>query len=351
MTIRTGNGNDVSTEGTFDLMTTIENRLPADYRAASLRADALAGLTATPKTLPPKWFYDAQGSALFEKITELPEYYPTRAERSILQAVAPEIAAVTEATTLVELGSGSSEKTRLLLSALRDAGTLRQYVPVDVSESALVAAGDALAAEYPGLAVHGVVADFEQYLGVSSGDADVTANGNGGEGPRLVAFLGSTIGNMVPAERAVFLRRVRAQLRPGDAFLLGTDLVKDPAVLVAAYDDGAGVTAAFNKNVLSVLNAELGADFDLDAFDHVAVWDPEREWIEMRLRAASAQTVRISDLGLTISFASGEEMRTEVSAKFREAGVCAELAAAGLAMRSWWTDEEGRFGLSVSFPT
>ena len=332
------------------LMTTIENRLPADYRAASLRADARAGLTATPKTLPPKWFYDAQGSELFEKITELPEYYPTRAERSILQAVAPEIAALTGATALVELGSGSSEKTRLLLSALRDAGTLRRYVPVDVSESALVAAGDALAAEYPDLAVHAVVADFEQYLGVSSGDADVTVNGDGGEGPRLVAFLGSTIGNMVPAERAVFLRRARARLRPGDAFLLGTDLVKDPAVLVAAYDDAAGVTAAFNKNVLSVLNAELGADFDLDAFDHVAVWDPEREWIEMRLRATSAQPVRVNGLGLTISFASGEEMRTEVSAKFREAGVRAELAAAGLAMRSWWTDEEGRFGLSVSFP-
>jgi dimethylhistidine N-methyltransferase/ergothioneine biosynthesis protein EgtC len=332
------------------LMTTIENRLPADYRAASLRADARAGLTATPKTLPPKWFYDAQGSELFEKITELPEYYPTRAERSILQAVAPEIAALTGATALVELGSGSSEKTRLLLSALRDAGTLRRYVPVDVSESALVAAGDALAAEYPDLAVHAVVADFEQYLGVSSGDADVTVNGDDGEGPRLVAFLGSTIGNMVPAERAVFLRRARARLRPGDAFLLGTDLVKDPAVLVAAYDDAAGVTAAFNKNVLSVLNAELGADFDLDAFDHVAVWDPEREWIEMRLRATSAQPVRVNGLGLTISFASGEEMRTEVSAKFREAGVRAELAAAGLAMRSWWTDEEGRFGLSVSFP-
>ena len=331
-------------------MTTIENRLPADYRAASLRADVRAGLTATPKTLPPKWFYDAQGSELFEKITELPEYYPTRAERSILQAVAPEIAAVTGATALVELGSGSSEKTRLLLSALRDAGTLRQYVPVDVSESALAGAGDALAAEYPGLAVHGVVADFEQYLGVSAGDADVTVNGDGGAWPRLVAFLGSTIGNMVPAERAVFLRRVRAGLRPGDAFLLGTDLVKDPAVLVAAYDDGAGVTAAFNKNVLSVLNAELGADFDLDAFEHVAIWDAEREWIEMRLRAASAQTVRVSGLGLTISFAPGEEMRTEVSAKFREAGVRAELAAAGLAMRSWWTDEAGRFGLSVSFP-
>jgi L-histidine Nalpha-methyltransferase len=335
-------------------MTTIEHRLPADYRAASLRADALAGLTATPKSLPPKWFYDAQGSALFEKITELPEYYPTRAERAILEAVAPEIAALTGATALVELGSGSSDKTRLLLSALRDAGTLRGYVPVDVSESALVAAGDALAAEYPGLTVHAVVADFEQYLGVpadaGASAADNAAAGGAAGGPRLVAFLGSTIGNMVPAERAVFLRRVRAQLRPGDAFLLGTDLVKDPAVLVAAYDDSAGVTAEFNKNVLSVLNAELGADFDLDAFEHVAAWDAGREWIEMRLRAASAQSVRVRDLGLTAEFAAGEEMRTEVSAKFREAGVAAELAAAGLAMRSWWTDPGGQFGLSLAVP-
>jgi L-histidine N-alpha-methyltransferase len=330
-------------------MTTIEHRLPTDYRAASLRADALAGLTATPKSLPPKWFYDAQGSALFEKITELPEYYPTRAERAILRAVAPEIAALTGAATLVELGSGSSEKTRLLLSALRDAGTLRGYVPVDVSESALAAAGDALAAEYPGLAVHAVVADFEKYLGVPS-DAGSGPAGNDGGGPRLVAFLGSTIGNMVPDERAVFLRRVRAQLRPGDVFLLGTDLVKDPAVLVAAYDDSAGVTAAFNKNVLAVLNAELGADFDLDAFDHVALWDPEREWIEMRLRAASAQTVRVVGLGLTVEFAAGEQMRTEVSAKFRKAGVRTELAAAGLTMRSWWTDEGGQFGLSLAVP-
>jgi L-histidine N-alpha-methyltransferase len=335
-------------------MITIEHRLPADYRAASLRADALAGLTATPKSLPPKWFYDAQGSALFEKITELPEYYPTRTERAILRAVAPEVAALTGATTLVELGSGSSEKTRLLLSALRDAGTLRGYVPVDVSESALAAAGDALAAEYPGLAVHAVVADFENYLGVPSGDSvagnGARAEGDAAAGPRLVAFLGSTIGNMVPAERGAFLRRVRARMRPGDAFLLGTDLVKDPAVLVAAYDDSAGVTAAFNKNVLAVLNAELGADFDLDAFEHVAVWDAEREWIEMRLRAASAQSVLVRDLGLTVEFAAGEEMRTEVSAKFRQAGVAAELAAAGLAVRSWWTDPGGQFGLSLAVP-
>ena len=323
-------------------MTTIENLLPAGYRAASLRADAQAGLTATPKWLPPKWFYDAQGSALFEKITELPEYYPTQAERSILRAVAPEIAARTRAATLVELGAGSSEKTRLLLSALQSAGTLRGYVPVDVSESALVAAGTALAAEYPGLIVRSVVADFGADLGIPAGtDGEVT---------RLVAFLGSTIGNMIPAERAEFLRRVRERLTAGDTFLLGTDLVKDPGVLVRAYDDAAGVTAAFNKNVLAVLNAELGADFDLDAFDHVAVWDAEHEWIEMRLRATSAQTVRVRDLGLTVSFEAGEEMRTEVSAKFREAGVRAELAAAGLEMRNWWTDPAGQFGLSLASP-
>jgi len=325
-------------------MTTIEYRLPPDYRAASLRADALAGLTATPKSLPPKWFYDAQGSALFEKITELPEYYPTRAERSILRAAAAEIARLSRARVLVELGSGSSEKTRLLLSALRAEGTLEAYVPVDVSESALVGAEEALAVEYPGLAVHAVVSDFEQYLGLEQ-----PPRASGAE-PRLVAFLGSTIGNMVPAERAAFLRRVRASLRPGDSFLLGTDLVKDVAVLVAAYDDSAGVTAAFNKNVLAVLNAELGADFDLDGFEHVAVWDPVNEWIEMRLRATAEQRARVRDLDLDVRFASGEEMRTEVSAKFRRAGVETELAAAGLAMRAWWTDPGERFGLSLSVP-
>ncbi len=322
-------------------MTAIERLLPPGFLRSALRADALAGLTATPKSLPPKWFYDAQGSALFEKITELPEYYPTRAERSILRAVSAEIAALSGANVLVELGSGSSEKTRLLLGALRDHGTLRSYVPVDVSESALVLAGDALAAEYPGLAVRAVVSDFEEHLGLPSAV---------GAGPRLVAFLGSTIGNMVPGQRASFLSRVRAQLVPGDTFLLGTDLVKDPAVLVAAYDDSAGVTAAFNKNVLAVLNAELGADFDLDAFDHVAVWDPASEWMEMRLRSVAGQQVRVPGIGLRVRFADGEEMRTEVSAKFRRAGVERELAAAGFAMRSWWTDPAGQFGLSLSAP-
>jgi L-histidine Nalpha-methyltransferase len=324
-------------------LTTVEHRLPPDYRAASLRADARAGLTATPKSLPPKWFYDAEGSALFEKITELPEYYPTRTERAILRAVSGEIASSSGARTLVELGSGSSEKTRLLLDALRDQGTLRSYVPVDVSETALVLAGDALAAEYPGLEVHAVVADFEEHLGLPAADA-------AGSGPRLVAFLGSTIGNMVPEERALFLTRVRSQLRPGDTFLLGTDLVKDPAVLVAAYDDSAGVTVAFNKHVLAVLNAELGADFDLDAFDHVAMWDARDEWMEMRLRSVTDQEVRVPEIGLTVRFARGEEVRTEVSAKFRRPGVERELAAAGFAMRTWWTDPAGQFGLSLSVP-
>ncbi len=323
-------------------MTSLDRRLPPGFLAESLRGDARSGLTSREKSLPPKWFYDAQGSALFEKITELPEYYPTRAEREILHATAGQIAALTRARTLVELGSGSSEKTRALLDALRAAGTLRCYVPVDVSEPALVAAADALSAEYPGLDVRAVLSDFTEHLGLPA-DGDAPA-------PRLVAFLGSTIGNLLPGERASFLARLRAGVGPGDFFLLGTDLVKDPATLVAAYDDEAGVTAEFNKNVLAVLNAELGADFDRDGFEHVAVWDAGAEWIEMRLRSLSAQTVHLPGIGLTVSFAEGEEMRTEVSAKFRREGVRAELAAAGFSMRAWWTDSAGQFGLSLSAP-
>jgi L-histidine N-alpha-methyltransferase len=323
-------------------LTSLDRRLPPGFLAESLRADARSGLASDPKSLPPKWFYDAQGSALFEKITQLREYYPTRAEREILHATAAGIAGQTRARTLVELGSGSSEKTRLLLDALRAAGTLRCYVPVDVSEPALVAAGGALSAEYPGLDVRAVVSDFEEHLGLPA-DGDAPA-------PRLIAFLGSTIGNLVPEQRASFLARLRARMRDGDFFLLGTDLVKDPATLVDAYDDCSGVTAAFNKNVLAVLNTELGADFDLDEFEHVAVWDADAEWIEMRLRSLADQTVHLPAIGLTVSFADGEEMRTEVSAKFRRAGVEAELATAGFAMRSWWTDSAGQFGLSLSVP-
>ncbi|MFH8532664.1 L-histidine N(alpha)-methyltransferase [Streptomyces tendae] len=311
--------------------------LPEDATDAALRADVLAGLTSTPKWLPPKWFYDARGSELFEAITALPEYYPTRAEREILVGRAGEIAAATGARTLVELGSGSSEKTRVLLDALTGHNGLRGYVPVDVSESALVQAGQALVAERPGLQVHALIADFTAGLTLPETP-----------GPRLVAFLGGTIGNLLPEERAVFLSSVRALLAPGDSLLLGTDLVKDEGVLVRAYDDAAGVTAEFNKNVLSVVNRELEADFATAAFDHVALWNAEREWIEMRLRSRTAQTVKIQALDLAVDFADGEELRTEVSAKFRREGVRAELAAAGLDLAHWWTDAEGRFALSLS---
>ena len=317
----------------------VERLLPEGYLDRALRADARAGLLASPKTLPPKWLYDEYGSELFEKITQLDEYYPTRTERSILAAVADEIAAATQASTLVELGAGAAGKTRLLLDALRAAGTLRSFVPVDVSETALIEAADRVLASYRGLSVRAVVSDFEEHLGLP----DAT-------GPRLVAFLGGTIGNLLPEQRAAFLASVRARLGPGDALLLGTDLVKDPAVLHAAYDDAAGITAAFNKNVLAVLNARLGANFDLATFDHVALWDPVHEWIEMRLRSDERQIVRLPAIGLTVPFAEGEEMRTEVSAKFRPDGVAAELSAAGFAMLHWWTDAGAQFGLSLSVP-
>ncbi|MEV4679920.1 L-histidine N(alpha)-methyltransferase [Streptomyces kurssanovii] len=308
--------------------------LPEDATNAALRADVLHGLTRTPKTLPPKWFYDARGSELFEEITRLPEYYPTRAEREILAERAPEIAAATGARTLVELGSGSSEKTRFLLDALP---SLHSYVPVDVSESALNGAAEALLADHPDLNVHALIADFTR-----GPELPVTP------GPRLVAFLGGTVGNLLPGERALFLRSVRAMLDPGDFLLLGTDLVKDEAVLVRAYDDAAGITAEFNKNVLSVLARELGADVDPADFDHVARWDRDNEWIEMRLRARSALTVKIPELDLVVPFEEGEELRTEVSAKFRQDGVRTELAEAGMDLTHWWTDEEGRFALSLA---
>ncbi len=312
----------------------VTRTLPEDATEAALRADVLHGLTRTPKTLPPKWFYDAVGSELFDEISELPEYYPTLAEREILLARADEIAAATGARTLVELCSGSSEKTRHLLDALPE---LESYVPVDVSESALRQAGEALVAERPGLSVHALIADFTGGLALP-----------GTPGPRLMAFLGGTIGNLLPPERAAFLSSVRSLLSPGDALLLGTDLVKDESVLVPAYDDAAGVTAAFNKNVLTVVNRELGADFDPDAFEHVALWDADNEWIEMRLRSLAEQTVKVPALDLAVDFAAGEEMRTEVSAKFRKEGVGAELSAAGLEPIRWWTDEQGRFALSLS---
>jgi L-histidine N-alpha-methyltransferase len=315
------------------------SHLGSDDAAAALRADAQAGLTSTPKTLPPRWFYDERGSELFDEITRLPEYYLTSAERSVLQTHAADIAAATRADALVELGSGTSDKTRLLLTALREAGTLHRFIPVDVDPSVLRSAATALVQEYPGLAVEAVVGDFTRHLDELPRD-----------GRRLIAFLGSTIGNLTPAERAVFLAGLAGTLAPGDAFLLGTDLVKDPRRLVRAYDDSAGVTAAFNRNVLTVLNRELKADFDLGAFDHVALWDATAEWIEMRLRSRTAQTVSVAALDLEIRFAAGEDLRTEISAKFRRAGVERELTAAGMTMTHWWTDAAGDFALSLAVP-
>ncbi len=313
--------------------------LEPDDAAAALRADALAGLTATPKTLPPRWFYDSRGSELFDRITRLPEYYPTRAERTVLESRSDEIASASGAEVLVELGSGTSEKTRLLLTALQHAGTLRRFVPFDVDPSVLRAAGAAITAEYPQISVEAVVGDFTRHLG------ELPRSGR-----RLLAFLGSTIGNLEPGPRADFLAEVTEALQPGDSFLLGTDLVKDPDRLVRAYDDAEGVTAAFNRNVLAVLDRELKADFDPDAFEHVALWDAANEWIEMRLRSRIEQVVTVAELELEVPFAAGEELHTEVSAKFRRERVEQELAAAGLSMTRWWTDPAGDFGVSLSVP-
>lgn len=276
-------------------------RFTEDDAARELRADARAGLTDRPKWLRPKWFYDAVGSELFERITELPEYYQTRAEHGILQQRAPDIAEITGAGALVELGSGSSEKTRLLLDVLRKQETLRSYFPLDVSGSALRAAVDAIAADHPQLEVIGIVDDFTAGLDELPPGPD-----------RLVAFLGGTLGNLLPAERHSFLGSVRAGLARGEWLLLGTDLIKDPQRLVRAYDDSRGVTAEFNRNALRVLDRELGADFDPAEFDHVALFDPEQEWIEMRLAARRAQQVHVAELGLTADFAAGEHLRTEV---------------------------------------
>jgi len=316
----------------------VDVHLGPDDLGRALEHDARVGLTATPKDLPPKWFYDERGCELFEEITRLPEYYPTRAERSIIDTRAADIARVTGADTLVELGSGTSEKTRLLLGALTEAGTLRRFVPFDVSEPTLRSAAAAIERELPGIEVHAVVGDFERHLSLLPVG-----------GTRIVAFLGGTIGNLAPDTRAAFLAEVAAGLAPGDAFLLGTDLVKDPVRLEAAYDDAAGVTAAFNRNVLAVLNRALGADFVPERFEHVARWVPEAEWIEMRLRSPEPQTARVAALDLDVEFAAGEEVRTEISAKFRREGVEAELAAAGLGLAHWWTDVAGDFALSLAF--
>jgi L-histidine Nalpha-methyltransferase len=322
------------TNGTFS----IDVHLPPDHRRAAMAADAEAGLTATPKFLPPVWFYDERGSELFDEITRLPEYYPTRTERAILDAHAADIIDAAGASVLVELGSGTSEKTRLLLDAMAAAGRLERFVPFDVSEETLRGAAVAITDAYD-IPVHAIVGDFHRHLGTIPRD-----------GRRIVAFLGSTIGNLRPEQRRRFLFDLDASLDYDDWLLLGTDLVKDRGRLVAAYDDDAGVTAAFNRNVLGVLNRELGAHFDPEAFDHVVRWNEEARWIEMRLRAREEQLVAIDDLALKVAFASGEEVLTEIAAKFEPEQVRDELWESGFVVEHSWTDPNGDFLLSLAHP-
>jgi L-histidine Nalpha-methyltransferase len=318
----------------------IDVHLDADA-AATMARDVRAGLSSEPKELAPKYFYDERGSRLFEQITELPEYYPTRAEREILAERSAGILATAGAPgTLVELGSGSAAKTRHLLSAMRDAGCLDTYVPVDISEEITHQTAACLVDEYPGLYVRGLVCDFEHHLErIPDGD-----------GTRLIAFLGGTVGNLYPTPRHAFLERIAALLGPGDHLLLGTDLVKETRRLEDAYDDAAGITAEFNKNVLEVLNRELGANFDLDAFEHVARYDSEAERMDIRLRSLAQQDVFLADLDLEISFAAGEEMRTEISTKFTRERLRSVYAEAGLEMCGWFTDAAGDYALSLARP-
>ncbi len=306
----------------------------------SLANDVLDGLTRPFKELPPKHFYDARGSELFERICELPEYYPTRTERSLLEGSAGELAAASGAVELVELGSGAAEKARILLSAMAGEDRALRYVPLDVSQSALQAAADELCEDFPRLTIHGVVGDFQRHLHRIPE----------AEGPRIVALLGGTIGNFPPGTRRALLRDIAGLIGPDDHLLIGTDLVKDPGVIEAAYDDSEGVTAEFNRNVLHVVNRELDADFVPDAFDHVAFFDRRHEWIEMRLRARRPCSVLIAALDLRVEFAAGEELRTEISAKFTRARLESDLAAAGLELRHWLTDEDDMFALSLSGP-
>jgi L-histidine N-alpha-methyltransferase len=308
---------------------------------SSMADEVRAGLErpSGARGLPPKYFYDERGSELFDRITRLPEYYPTRSERAILNRQAPGLVEATDARELVELGSGTASKTRALLYAMAGAGALERYVPFDVDPSVVQACADELTDLYPGLTVHGVVGDFTCHL-------DHVPDGE----QRLVAFLGSTIGNLMPDARRSFLASVRELLGPSDRFLLGTDLLKDVAVIEAAYNDSAGLTAQFNLNMLRVLNRELGSDFDLSAFQHEAVFDPERSWVEMRLRARSEQRVSLPGAGVELTVAAGEAIRTEVSTKFTLDVLARELADAGMELEAFFTDPAGMFGLSLAAP-
>lgn len=310
----------------------------ADRRSA-MEEDVRAGLGQQPKSIPPVWFYDEVGSRLFDEITRLPEYYLTRAERSILEAASTEIVAASGADTLVEIGSGTSEKTRLLLDAMAAAGQLRHIVLLDISEEILRQAARELSNRYR-VDVHAVVGDLRS-------DLEQLPR----PGRPLWAFLGSTIGNFEPVSRSQLLAHFRGALKAGDSLLLGTDLRKDVTRLLAAYDDAQGVTARFNLNVLDVLNQSLGADFDPAGFEHVAKWNPDGGWIEMRLRSKREQHVKIPSLDMVVEIAEGEELLTEISSKFDPHELNEELAQAGLAPINGWTDQAGDFLLTLVTPS
>ncbi len=316
----------------------IDVRLDGESPVSELANDARSGLSASFKELPPKYFYDELGSQLFEQITELPEYYPTRTERKILRDQGAAIVAAADPECLIELGSGSASKTRALLDAMRDRGSLHTYVPVDISEEITRRTAAELISEYPGLRVHGVICDFEHDLERLPGWGQ----------RRMIAFLGGTIGNFPAPERIAFLRRIAGMLGPEDSLLLGTDLVKDIDRLEAAYNDSAGVTARFNKNVLTVLNRELGADFDSEAFEHRAFYDSNEERIDIRLRSREQQSVRVEALEMDVGFDEGEEMRTEISCKFTRESLELAYSEAGLKLVEFWTDPEAQFGLSLA---
>jgi L-histidine N-alpha-methyltransferase len=310
-----------------------------DGALASLPEDVRQGLGSQPKSLPPKYFYDARGSELFEQITELPEYYPTRAEQAVLDEVAADIITVVRPMELVELGPGSARKTHALLDPMVAAGGHR-YIPIDVSESAVLELAARLAETYEDLEIHGVVGDFEHHLD------RIPHTGH----RRLIAFLGGTIGNLDRRQRAQMLRTLAASLAPRDRLLIGTDLVKDRTRLEAAYNDAAGVTAEFNRNVLRVVNENLEADLRPDRFEHVAFYDEDGGWIEMRLRALEGHSARIEALDMEVQFEPGEEIRTEISCKFTRHALAREYSDAGLRMVGWHTDPEELFALSLAAP-
>jgi L-histidine N-alpha-methyltransferase len=315
----------------------IERVLNAGDYASRMAAEVRTGLQARPlPELPSKYFYDDRGSALFDEITRLPEYYQTRTEEAILEGAAEQIVDIAQPRELCELGSGVGRKVRLILDAMKRRGLLERCVLLDISERFLVESAHQLDAGYPGLAVHGIVGDFLE---------DLPALGPGGD--RLALFLAGTMGNLHPDRVPSFLRALARQLAPGDSFLLGLDLVKDAERLHAAYNDPAGVTAEFNRNILRVVNSHLCADFEPEAFDHVAFYDPENARIEMRLRANRDMRVSIPGAKLQLEYRRGDEIRTELSCKYTRRSLEGMLAGTALRVEEWYTDPDDLFASAL----